>query len=67
MGGTKVNGPGDPFDKLGNYDTNAVAMHELYMSYVRAGFSKEQALTIILSMLTELTRGAVANTPPDVG
>jgi hypothetical protein len=62
----KVNSPTDPFDKFGNYDTNAVAIHEIYASYVRAGFTSDQAMTIIIAMLKELTRGAIAN-PPNMG
>lgn len=42
-------GPGDPMTKMA---AAAAELHELYDSYVSAGFTPAQALSIICSVLT---------------
>jgi hypothetical protein len=34
----------------------AITMHELYLEYVKAGFTEEQALRLILAQITAATR-----------
>lgn len=36
----------------------AVEMHEMYVSYVHAGFTPEQAFQIVLTLLVEYVRKA---------
>lgn len=31
----------------------AIAQHEMYQSYIKAGFTQEQALDIIVAIITE--------------
>lgn len=31
----------------------AIAQHEMYQSYIKAGFTQEQALDIIIAIITE--------------
>lgn len=38
---------------------SAIALHELYRSYIEAGFTEEQAMRIICTIMTASARGAV--------
>lgn len=38
-------------------DEVAVAMHEMFMSYVRAGFTREEALRIVIATVTGQKHG----------
>ncbi len=40
----------------GSLDAAAVAMHEMFMSYIRAGFNKREALELVKVHLAELIR-----------
>lgn len=44
----------DPFDIV---DGAAVSMHEMFSAYVRAGFTEEQALAIVIAGLTAYMSG----------
>lgn len=49
---------------IGTLDEAALAMHELYLSYLRAGFSKQQAMEIVIAMATthvQAARGGGSN------
>lgn len=42
--------PSDQPDLISSeLDGCAVAMHELFMSYVRAGFTRDEALTLVMN------------------
>ena len=42
--------PSDQSDVVeSELDACAVAMHELFMSYVRAGFTRDEALTLVMN------------------
>jgi hypothetical protein len=40
----------------GTMDRNAIAIHEVYLSYLRAGFDKDQALLLVLHHISEANR-----------
>jgi hypothetical protein len=39
----------------GAMDTAAVIQHEMFASYVRAGFTREEALQILIAIITSAT------------
>jgi len=39
-------------------DESSVAMHEMYLSYLRAGFTEEQAMRIIIAIVTNVAANA---------
>lgn len=43
---------GAPEDPMTMLATGAVAQHEIFMAYVRAGFTRTEALSIIIAMIT---------------
>ena len=43
----------NPFNEL---DVGAVGAHELFMSYVRAGFTRAEALEIVKTIMIEFVR-----------
>lgn len=45
---------------FGTLDAAAVGIHEMYLAYVRAGFSPDQALTLVSVALAEITKRAEA-------
>ena len=46
--------PSDQPDLISSeLDGCAVAMHELFMSYVRAGFTRDEALTLVMNHQTQ--------------
>jgi len=47
------NEPRDPFKGMKEM---AITMHELYTSYTEAGFTKDQAMEIIVAMICETIR-----------
>ena len=40
-----------PTDPMSNILTGAVSMHEMYKAYVKAGFSKSQAMQLVATAL----------------
>ena len=48
-------------DGLGMTDMDAatIAMHEMYLTLQRSGFSKEESLTLISSMLSSMIEKAI--------
>ena len=40
-------------DAVNTLDEGAIFMHELFLAYLRAGFTEDQALRIITAMLRE--------------
>lgn len=44
-------------------DQGAIATHEMFMAYVRAGFTEDQALRIILTYVRESIR--LSQQPPE--
>jgi len=46
---TPEQGPEDPMGALAE---STVAQHEMFMAYVEAGFTRPEALKIIIAMLT---------------
>lgn len=51
---TDKHGPGDPFSMA----ESAVAMHEIYISFIDAGFTEDQAMEIVKTMIVEGVRGS---------
>jgi hypothetical protein len=49
---------GLPTDPISDFAMGAAASHELFLSYVGAGFTEEQALSILLAILSETIRQA---------
>ena len=47
--------PNEPKDPFGALADGAVAMHEIYTEYVKAGFTRAEALKIVIAMLTNAT------------
>lgn len=45
----------DRKDDLGSMDTAAIGIHEMYMSYLRAGFTDDQALKIVMCHIQALS------------
>jgi hypothetical protein len=43
-------------DPLVGMDEGAVTQHELYMSWVRAGFTPDQALDLVKTVISEIFR-----------
>jgi hypothetical protein len=52
-----VTEPEDPITQLAE---GAVATHELFLSYVRAGFTEQQALYLVGQMIVAAARGPAA-------
>lgn len=52
-----MNGPTDPF---GDWAETAVSQHEIYTSWVAAGFTPEQAMQLLLTVVTEIVRGSIS-------
>jgi hypothetical protein len=50
---------------LSPMDTAAVAMHELYQSFRRAGFTRSEAVTIIAKTAAEIISQQVGEQPDD--
>jgi hypothetical protein len=46
----------EPEEFVGGMDESAVAQHEMYMSWVRAGFTPDQALDLVKSVIREIFR-----------
>jgi hypothetical protein len=42
---------GDNNQNLGELNVSAIYLHELYVSYIRAGFSNEQAFSLVTTTL----------------
>lgn len=55
-----TNGPQDPFGggQMGDITAMAIGMHELYKSFVEAGFTDNQATQMIQAVLVEMFRMA---------
>jgi hypothetical protein len=45
-----------PSDPVSDLAMGAAQIHELYAEYVAAGFTKKQAMSLVLTMLTESLR-----------
>lgn len=43
-------------DSTQEIDTMAITLHEFYASYIRAGFSPDQAFRIILTQVSQQSR-----------
>jgi hypothetical protein len=37
-------------------DESAAALHEMYLSYLRAGFAEDQAMRLIIAVVTNVSR-----------
>lgn len=46
----------DPFPNFATLATGAVAMHEMFTAYVDAGFSEDQAITLLTRLIVEQQR-----------
>lgn len=46
-------------EQNGQLDTAAISLHELYSSYLRAGFSEDQSFTLTTIMLTNARESEV--------
>jgi len=44
----------EPKDPFGTFADGAVIAHEVYMSYVKAGFTRAEALKIIIAIITNI-------------
>lgn len=49
--------PDTPQDPITNLAAGAAQLHELYTSYTGAGFTEDQALQLIIAILTAGMRG----------
>jgi hypothetical protein len=52
-----------PKDPFGAFAEGAVAMHEIFTEYVKAGFSRAESLKIVIALLTNIQ----TNSPPAGG
>lgn len=43
-------------DPFGDFDEMAVTQHEMFESYIRAGFSKPEALELVKNIMNEQLR-----------
>jgi len=50
---TSTVAPPDGSDGWGKLTTAAIALHEMFRSYVAAGFTEDQAMTLVLEMLRQ--------------
>lgn len=50
---------GMPADPVGVLAEGAAAQHELFLAYVGAGFTEEQAFRLILAIVTASIRGSL--------
>lgn len=41
---------------MGDMNEGAIAQHEMYQSWVHAGFTPEQALDLVKAIITEMVR-----------
>lgn len=46
-------------DPMGSMRETAISQHEMYMSWLAAGFTAEQALELLKTVVAEIIRGAV--------
>jgi hypothetical protein len=51
-----VNQPDDPF---GTMAEAAVGQHEMYLNWINAGFTPEQAMELLKVLVTEIIRGTL--------
>lgn len=54
-----LNGDGDEQSQLGSMTAGALSQHEMYLSWVVAGFTPEQALELLKVVVTEIVRGSI--------
>lgn len=45
-------------DHVGSMDASAIGQHEMYRSWVSAGFTPDQAMDLLKVILTETMRGS---------
>lgn len=49
----------EPEEFLGGMDEGAVAQHEMYLAWVQAGFTPDQALELVKAVISEVFRRGV--------
>ena len=49
----------EPEEFLGDLNEGAVAQHEMYLAWVHAGFTEEQALDLVKTVISEIFRRGV--------
>ncbi len=49
----------EPRDPLGTLADAAISQHEMYLSWIEAGFTPEEALELTKAVIQELIRGVV--------
>lgn len=52
-----MSGPEDPFGELMEA---TLSQHEMYTSWMRAGFTSEQAMELLKVVVTEVVRGSIS-------
>jgi hypothetical protein len=52
-----------PSDPIGPLMAGAYQFHELYQSFCRAGFTSEQAMQLVSTVLAEATRAGIGQQP----
>lgn len=48
----------DSEDPLGSMAEAAISQHEMYLSWIAAGFTPEQALELLKTVVAEILRGS---------
>jgi hypothetical protein len=49
----------DSEDFLGGMDESAIAQHEMYTAWVQAGFTPDQAMELVKTVISEIFRRGV--------